>query len=101
LTGSWPRDFGVFTPPTDQRLNPEIEDTQILFTIPGQRFQILAGSRTEINRLLLTNSTVGDEKGTGYVAPGGKDSGGRSAMAISGRFKSLPLNSAQDICKRA
>ncbi len=96
-TGSLPRDFGIFTPPQDQRLNPEVEDIQILFTIPGQAYQILAGSRTELNRLILTNTSPGQEQGTGYIAPGGKAEDERGGVDLDGRFANVPLNSAIDI----
>ena len=97
-SGSFPRNFGLFSPGYDQRLSPEIEDAQVAFFLKGQRFQILGGMPGEGNRLILTNSSKGDEKGTGYAAPGAEGVTGRAAITLSGRFPDLPLNTARDLC---
>lgn len=99
-TGTFPMDYGWFVPPIDQRMNPEIEDARVYFMKPGQRFLILGGDFE--NRLILTNSTVGDEKGKGYVAPGVEmpanvDPNDRSYIALDGRFPDTALNTAKDI----
>ena len=97
-SGTEPRDFGLFSPGYDQRLTPEVEDAQVAFFLKGQRFQILGGSGVDGNRLVLTNSSLGDEKGTGYAAPGSEKVTGRAAVALGGRFADLPLNTARDLC---
>jgi hypothetical protein len=94
-TGTLPQDFGIFSPGFDQRLSPEIEDAQVLFTSPGQRYMLLGGLG-EV-RLILTNSTDGDETGKGYVAPGGKPVEGRQGVASGGTFPNTALNTARDI----
>lgn len=96
-SGSFPRSFGLFAPGFDQRLNPDIEDAQVVFFLKGQRFQILGGKPGEFNRLILTNSSLGDEKGVGYAAPGSENVTGRAGLALAGRISSLPLNTARDI----
>lgn len=96
-TDSSPQDFGIFSPGYDQRLNPEIEDVQVLFLMPGQEFKLLGGSLLGETRLILTNSSLGDEEGKGYIGPGGPPGSGRSAIAESGVFPDLPLNTAKDI----
>ncbi|HWD37263.1 MAG TPA: ABC transporter permease, partial [Fimbriimonas sp.] len=96
-TGSRPRNFGIFEPPFDQRLSPEVEDAQVIFLLPGQRFQVLSGAIGDSDRLILTNSTLTDEKGSGYEAPGGSNATGRADAAMSGVFSSLPLQTAIDL----
>lgn len=95
-SGSMPRNYGIFEPSFDQRLSPDVEDTQVLFLLAGQRFQVISGSRTDPTQLILTNSTIGDEQGTGYVAPGGQ-APGRAGIATSGLFPQIPLQTAIDI----
>ena len=98
-TGSFPQDFDIFSPGFDQRLSPEIEDAQVLFVTPGQRF-LLLGGLMEV-RLILTNSQPGDETGQGYNAPGGKpgtkEEGPRADIATDGVFPATALNVARDI----
>lgn len=94
-TGSFPQDFGIFSPGFDQRLSPEIEDAQVLFTSPGQRYVLLGGLGE--TRLLLSNSSLGDESGAGYAAPGGTPGTGRANVDASGTFRDTALNSARDI----
>lgn len=96
-TGSLPRNFGLFSPGYDQRLSPEIEDAQVAFFLKGQLFQLLGALPGEANRLILTNSSVGDEKGIGYAAPGAENVTGRAAIAMGGRFPNVALNTARDI----
>ncbi len=98
-SGSEPRNYGRFSPGFDQRLSPEIEDAQVLFFLKGQRFQLIGMTPGEGNRMVLTNSSVGDEKGQGYDAPGfdGKVVG-RAGIPMGGRFPDLPLNTARDLC---
>ncbi|HSI73255.1 MAG TPA: FtsX-like permease family protein [Fimbriimonas sp.] len=92
-----PPDFGEFMPPVDQRLSPEIEDAQVLFMSPGQRFILLGGGGPGDSRLILTNSTLQNEAGSGYLAPGAKPTGTRADITINGTFHELALNSAKDI----
>ncbi|CAN5485401.1 hypothetical protein BH11ARM2_BH11ARM2_07820 [soil metagenome] len=117
-TGANPQDFGLFSPGYDQRLSPDIEDTQVLFVMPGQRYILLGGLGE--NRLMLTNSIVGDEQGKGYLAPGGSGKMGvreprtgtesvsgspspnsnpsdRTNIALDGVFPQTALNTAKDI----
>lgn len=96
-TGAPPQDFGLFSPGLDQRLNPDIEDTQVLFLTPGQRFVLLGGSGGESTRLILTASERGDETGKGYLAPGGEPQTERDRIALNGRLPDIPLNTTRDI----
>ena len=97
-SGAEPRNYGLFSPGYDQRLSPEIEDAQVAFLLKAQRFQILGGLPGESNRLILTNSSVGDEKGTGYAGPGSVGVEGRAAITEGGRFPDIALNCARDLC---
>lgn len=97
-SGTFPRSFGLFAPGFDQRLSPDIEDAQVAFFLKGQQFQILGGKPGEFNRLILTNSSLGDEKGIGYAAPGAENVTGRAVLPTMGRFPSVPLNTARDLC---
>lgn len=95
-TGSNPMDYGMFSPPFDMRLNPFIEDTQVLFFVPGQPFILLGGNFE--NRMVLNNAEMGDEKGLGYIAPGAKTPPeGRAAIAYSGILQDTSLNVARDL----
>jgi len=104
-TGSIPQDFGVFYPPFDQRLNPETEDSQVFFFTKGQKYLLLGGDFE--TRLILTNSSVGNEQGIGYVAPGfdmerlraGPNAkfNDRSFLGSDGLFPNTALNTAKDI----
>ncbi|MFZ4509299.1 MAG: hypothetical protein ACOYON_16545, partial [Fimbriimonas sp.] len=106
-TGSGPQDFGIFSPSMDIRLNPEVEDVQVLFTLPGQVFQLLGGSSMGEHRLILTGSTKSDPQGQGYVAPGVSkvnlavtekhETLERANSPSGGTFVNLPLNAAKDI----
>ncbi len=108
-TGSSPLDYGTFTPGSDQRLNPEIEDTQVLFTMPGQRYRMIAASGSDFARLIITNSSVGDEEGRGFRAPGDAVDADppktsnltpteiRANSALDGYFPNTALNAALDI----
>jgi len=100
VSGSNPTDYGQIIPPFDQKYNPEVEDSSVLFFKPGQRFSLLGGQFE--TRMILVNSSPGDEKGLGYVAPGGKEptgdaAGGRALIARDGRFPDTSLNTAKDI----
>ncbi|MGV3618637.1 MAG: FtsX-like permease family protein [Fimbriimonas sp.] len=94
-TGSPPQDWGEYDPVFDNRLNAEVEDAQTVFMKPGQRFKLLSGESLADIRMVLTNSSLGDESGAGFVAPGGKAEG-RAAEALDGVFSDLPLNVARD-----
>ncbi|RYG36158.1 FtsX-like permease family protein, partial [bacterium] len=106
-TGTNPQDYGLFSPGFDQRLSPDIEDAQVLFMPAGKRFILLGGLGE--NRLILTDSSVGEEEGKGYLAPGvdpGKagaedakpvKDGDRSKIAVDGLFPKTALNAALDI----
>jgi cell division protein FtsX len=100
VSGTYPTDFGQIIPPFDQKYNPEVEDSSVMFFTPGQRFSVLGG-RFE-TRMILVNSSVNDEKGLGYLAPGGKvppgpAGEGRALIARDGRFPDTSLNTARDI----
>lgn len=95
-TGARPQDFGEYLPVFDDRLNAEIEDSQALFLSPGQKFKLTAGGDLADVRLVLTNSTRGDDEGTGYVGPGGTATG-RAAIPINGVFSDPALNVARDL----
>jgi hypothetical protein len=92
-----PPDFGEFMPPIDQRLSADIEDAQVLFMSPGQKFVLLGGGGPGDSRLILTNSSLGNEAGSGYLAPGGKPTGTRADISLNGTFHELSLNTAKDI----
>ncbi len=95
-SGSMPQDFGVFLPPFDQRLTAEIEDSQVVFLSPGQRYILLGGN--DENRLILTNSKVGNEEGLGFRAPGGKDTSPPTSPADDQYlFPNTALTTANDI----
>lgn len=95
-TGSMPQDWGLFMPPFDQRLQSETEDSQVVFLRPNQKYMLLGGS-FEI-RLILTNSSVGDEEGKGFLAPGaGSEKGNRADVDGRALFPFTALNSARDI----
>ncbi len=96
-TMTHPTDFGEFVPPIDQRLSAEVEDAQVLFMTPGQRFIIIAGGGPGDSRLILTNSSPTNEAGAGYLAPGAQPTGTRSDIPLGGTFYQLALNSAKDI----
>ncbi|MEZ0326270.1 MAG: M28 family metallopeptidase, partial [Fimbriimonas sp.] len=96
-TMTFPVDFGEFIPPLDQRLNAEVEDAQVLFMIPGQKFIVIAGGGPGDSRLILTNSSLKDEAGAGYLAPGATATGTRADIPLNGTFYQLALNSAKDI----
>lgn len=85
-TGSRPQDYGEYDPLFDNRLNPEVEDSQALFFVKGAKYQLLSGSGPGDLRMILTNSSVGDDKGKGYAVP-----------PEGGYFDSLPLKVAKDI----
>jgi len=85
-TGSHPQDYGEYDPLFDNRLNPDVEDSQALFFTKGTNFQLLAGSGPGDIRLILSNSSVGDDKGKGYATP-----------EKGGTFSELPLHVAKDI----
>lgn len=85
-TGTRPTDFGEYESDFDNRMNPEVEDAQALFFIPGQRYQLLSGMGPGDIRMILTGSSIGDEKGKGYVAP-----------PEGGTLEALPLKVAKDI----
>jgi len=95
-TGTAPQDFGEYDPGFDNRLNPEVEDSQVIFTRKGQRVKLIAGTGPGDARLILTRSEIGDIAGTGYTLPGGTAEG-REASALSGMFYDIPLNAARDI----
>jgi cell division protein FtsX len=95
-TGTTPQDWGEYDPVFDNRLNAEVEDAQTVFMTPGQRFKLLSGTSKADIRLVLTNSSLGDESGKGFVAPGGKATG-RAAETLDGRVDDLPLNVARDL----
>lgn len=99
VTGAEPSDYGFFSPSQDQRLSPEVEDAQVLFFLAGQRYLMLAGFLE--NRLILTNSSVGDEQGIGYVAPGYKKDfkpkNDRQMLGSDGLFPNTSLNAARDV----
>lgn len=92
-----PGDYGEFSPPMDARMNAEIEDSQILFFTPGQRFILLGGTLKGDTRLILANTKPGDDKGIGYQAPGAEPIGGRADVALNGTFYDVALNTAKDI----
>jgi cell division protein FtsX len=96
-TDSQPSDYGIFSPPSDQRLSPEIEDSQVIFLPKGLPFKLLGGSSIGEIRLILTNSSLGDETGKGYFAPGGPTDQGRASIATGGLFPDTALNTARDI----
>ncbi len=83
-TGAHPQDFGVLGPGFDLKFSPEIEDTQVVFIKPGQRFFLLGQGGPGASRLILTHSRLGNEAGDGY-------------LPSPGRFPNLPLNTAKDI----
>jgi hypothetical protein len=85
-TGSHPQDYGQYEAEFDNRLSPEVEDSHSIFLTPGTAYQLLAGGGPADLRMILTNSTVGDDKGKGYVA-----------TPEGGRFDNLPLRVAKDI----
>jgi len=85
-SGSRPQDYGEYEPAFDTRFDPEVEDSQALFFVPDQRFQLMAGMGPADLRMILTNSKLGDEKGTGYVTP-----------PNGGTFENVPLQTARDI----
>ncbi len=89
IGGGRPRDYGMTEPPRDTRLNPEIEDAQTLFLMPGQKYVLLGGSDKGETRLILTNTPDVGEEGKGYDAPR------KGAM----RFRNLALTTARDIAK--
>lgn len=95
-TGTMPQDWGEYDPLFDNRLNAEVEDAQTVFMAPGQKFKLLSGETKADIRLVLTNSSFGDEAGKGFVAPGGKATG-RAADALDGVVDDLPLNVARDL----
>jgi cell division protein FtsX len=94
-TNTRPQDYGQYDPVFDERLNAEVEDAQTVFLKPGQRFRLLSGTSLADIRLVLTNSTVQDDRGAGYVAPGGEGSG-RAAEPLDGVFNNVALNTAKD-----
>lgn len=81
-TGTLPREFGLFSPTFDQRLAPDIEDAQVLFSKRGDPLVLLGGLGE--NRLVLTGSRPGEEEGRGRVFSGGT-------------FRHLPEETARDI----
>lgn len=96
-TDAPPDDFGVFAPAQDQRLNPEIEDAQVVFIPSGLAFKLLGGSSIGETRLILTNSKLGDEVGAGFYAPGGPTDKGRASITTGGLMPDTALNTARDI----
>lgn len=85
-TGSRPQDYGEYDPIFDNRLTAEVEDSQAIFLPKGQRYMLLGGMGESDIRLALTHSSLGNEKGTGYVLPPG-----------DGTFDALPLHVAKDL----
>jgi hypothetical protein len=97
-SGAPPQDFGVFGSTVDMRLGPEVEDAQVIFLRQGQRFLLLGASAMGEHRLILTNSSVGDEAGIGYIAPGGEPGvASRQNLALGGFLPFVALNAAKDI----
>lgn len=94
-TNTRPQDWGEYDPVFDNKLNADVEDGQTIFLPPGQKFRLLSGSSQADIRLVLTNSTPTDERGIGYVAPGGTATG-RAAEPLDGVFNQLALNVAKD-----
>ena len=85
-TGSFPTDYYFTDPPFDTRLNPEVEDAQVVLTSPGQKYLFFGGTFGE-TRLTLINPPPGQEKGEGYTAP-------KSGSVV---FRDTALVSARDI----
>ena len=96
-TGSFPKNFGVFVANFDLRFMADMEDSQVLFLPPGQAFQAISGDRGDPVRSILTGSSLTNEAGIGYGAPGSKPTGTRYDSAIDGVFHFLPLQTATDI----
>jgi cell division protein FtsX len=94
-SGSYPQDFGLFVPPFDARLNVEIEDAQVVFMSKGQRYIMLGG--IDERRLILSNSSLGDEAGKGFFAPGGDPEKFTASPDGKSLFPNPSLQSAKDI----
>lgn len=94
-----PRSYGLEYAFTDMRLTSEIEDSAVLLTMKDARVKLLLrGSRIGAPKLILTNSKIGDEAGTGYGFRGPKIAGSTERGDIQGKtFQNLPLNAAKDI----
>jgi ABC-type antimicrobial peptide transport system permease subunit len=96
-TGSYPRNYSSFGPALNLRVNPEMGDSQVLFLSPGQRFLIMSGSFETPDQLILTNSTLTNEAGSGYTAPGGQPTGTRADLPLGGLFPNISLETATDL----
>ena len=96
-TGTAPRNFGIFVASFNLQFMADVEDAQVVFLPPGQAFQATSGDRVDLQRAILTGSTLTNEAGIGYGAPGSKPTGTRFDSAIDGLFHFLPLETATDI----
>lgn len=94
-----PRSYGLLYSLSDMRLSSEVEDTGILLATPGARLKLLLrGGQLGGTKLILSNSSRGNEAGSGYGVRGGKSPLPDDRGSIKGTtFKYMPLNTAKDI----
>jgi hypothetical protein len=98
-TDAEPENFRFFRDDKDMRINTEVEETAVLFTMPRQRFKLLMGTGLGEVRLILTNADAKHPSGKGYLAFGASTVGasGRDAIAVGGVFPFVALQTARDI----
>ncbi len=100
-----PRRYAFDIPAWDRSFHSFVEDSIVVYAVPGTRIKVLAGLVPGEARLALTNSTLDDVAGGGYLVGG--DAGvansedgrlsDRARIASAGLFPHPALESARDL----